>query len=98
MDIYTSINEQIINRPKINSENSVCLKISTFIFSFLLSFIMELCNLIPLTASESMHGTNNIVCNNNEVPINKSPLPNPRNAIPDAIVYPKTNPLKITIK
>ena len=66
LEIYTSIKEDIIRMLKMNIENKVCLKISNFTFSFLLSFIIELQSLIPLTASANMQGINNIVCKKSE--------------------------------
>lgn len=46
---------------KIINENIECFNISIFIFSFLLSSIIELCMFIPLTASANMQGINKMV-------------------------------------
>lgn len=75
-DTYTSIKEETTNIAVITNENSVCLKISIFMFSLALSFIIELCNLIPLTASANMHGMNKIFCSKTEDKRNIRPLPN----------------------
>lgn len=75
LEIYTSINEEQIKRKNIAKENIVCLNISIFIVSLLLSFIIELCNLIPLTASEIIHGINKIFCNNIVESKNSNPFP-----------------------
>ena len=61
LDKYTSINDDKIRIPKISKENKVCLNISNFIFSFLLSSIIELWSFIPLAASANMQGINKIV-------------------------------------
>ena len=76
-DTYTSTNEEKIKINNINKEIIVCLKISNFIFSLLLSFIIELCNFIPLTAKTIMHGINNIFCKRIVEDKNKIPLPSP---------------------
>ena len=76
LEMYTSTNDDISKISKINIENIECLSIPTFIFSFPLSFIIELCNFIPLTASASMAGINIIFCNNIEENKNNIPFPN----------------------
>ena len=73
--MYTSTNDANINTPVISKQNNVCLNISSFMFSLLLSSIIELCNLIPLTDSAKMHGINIIVCNNNADIKNSNPFP-----------------------
>ena len=75
-DTYTSTNEEKIKINNINKEIIVCLKISNFIFSLLLSFIIELCNFIPLTAKTIMHGINNIFCRRTVEIKNRIPFPN----------------------
>lgn len=40
--MYTSTNDEIINVIKMNNVNNECLNISSFIFSLLLSSIIEL--------------------------------------------------------
>lgn len=75
-DTYTSINEANIRTISIIKETIVCLKISNFIFSLLLSFIIELCNFIPLTAKTIMHGINNIFCRRTVEIKNRIPFPN----------------------
>ena len=42
LDTYVSIIDEIISPANMNKENMVCLNISNFIFSFLLSAIIEL--------------------------------------------------------
>ena len=71
----------------------VCLNISNFIFSFLLSFIIDLYNLNPLTPKAKIAGINNIFCNNKATKIKLSPFPKPIIDIHSEIVYPKQNPL-----
>lgn len=74
-EIYTSINEENSNINNITNENRVCLNISNLIFSLLLSFIIELCSLIPLTASAIMQGMNKTFCNRTVEDKNKIPFP-----------------------
>ena len=76
-DTYTSTNEEKIKINSMNKETIVCLKISNFIFSLLLSFIIELWSFIPLTAKTIIHGINNIFCKRIVEDKNKIPLPSP---------------------
>ena len=78
-------------------ENIVCLIISSLIFSFLLSFIIDLYNLNPLTPNANITGIKIRFCNNTEININVNPLEKPIVLIKVAIVYPKQNPLYKTI-
>lgn len=75
LEKYTSMKEESISNSKIKNEINVCLKISNFIFSFLLSCIIELCNFIPLTASVIIQGINKIFCN--KIVENKNIIPFP---------------------
>ena len=75
METYASIIDEIINITSISTESIVCLNISNFIFSLLLSFIIELCKFIPLTASTKIAGMNNIFCKNNDENKNTIPFP-----------------------
>ena len=93
VEINISITDAITNIINIIVENTVCLNISNFMFSFLLSFTMDLYNFMPLTAKARIAGINNIFCNNNVIRIKLSPFPNPIIDIHNEIVYPKQNPL-----
>ena len=97
-DIYTSINEDKIKKNNITNENIVCLIISTFMFSLLLFFIIELCNFIPLTAKLTIQGIKNRFCNISVETKNNIPFQVPQDNIIEEIVYPKQNPLKPIIK
>lgn len=59
--MYTSTIDDRINAKVITREKSVCLNISNLMFSLLLSSIIELCSLIPLTAKANIHGINIIL-------------------------------------
>ena len=98
LDKYTSTNDDTISSPVITNENTVCLTISSFIFSFLLSFIIDPYNFIPLTAIASIHGIIIIFCANKLVMLNNIPFAVPKVVIMQDIVYPKEKPLNITIK
>ena len=78
-------------------ENIVCLIISNLIFSFLLSFTIDLYNLNPLTPKANITGIKIRFCNNTEIDIKIMPLENPIVETKVAIVYPKQNPLYTTI-
>lgn len=67
-------------------------------FSFLLSFMIDLYNLNPLTANPNKHGINIIFCNNIADNINNMFFVVSNDIIIDAIVYPRQNPLKQIIK
>ena len=56
VEINISITDAITNIINIIVENTVCLNISIFTFSFVLSFIIDLYNLIPLTANAKIAG------------------------------------------
>lgn len=58
--IYVSHNPEISKTTAIIIETAECLYISIFIFSFLLSFIIDLYNFIPLTANVKIAGIKNI--------------------------------------
>ena len=88
-----SIKDDTINNISITTENSVCLAISIFIFSFLLSFTIDLYNLNPLTAKAKIAGIKIIFCSNIEISIKLSPFDSPIILINIDIVYPKQNPL-----
>ena len=96
-DTYASKKEAITRKISIITENKVCLIISPLIFSFLLSFNIDLYNLIPLTANANMQGMRIKFCNNIEVIKNMLPFPVPKVAISDETVYPKQNPRYPTI-
>ena len=63
-DIYVSIKDDNIKSISIISEKIVCLTISIFTFSLLLSFIIDLYNFNPLTANANIHGIIKIFCKN----------------------------------
>ena len=88
-----SITDVISSIINIIIENTVCLNISNFMFSFLLSFTIDLYSFIPLTAKARIAGMNNIFCNNNVITIKLRPFPSPIIDIHNEIVYPKQNPL-----
>ena len=67
-------------------EKIVCLVISSLIFSFLLSFKIDLYNFIPLTAKANIAGINNMFCSKTEVNANKIPFPMPNVTIHEEIV------------
>lgn len=58
VETYTSTNADNSSINNINAQKIVCLVISTFIFSLLLSLTIDLYNFIPLTAKISIHGIN----------------------------------------
>lgn len=97
VEINISIIAEIINSINIINEKIVCLKISNFMFSFLLSFIIDLYSLKPLTASARIAGINNIFCINNVTIEKINPLVSPNTNIDVEIVYPRQNPLYSTI-
>lgn len=92
-----STKEDIINSISIIIENTVCLTISIFIFSFPLSFTIDLYSLNPLTAKAKIAGIKIIFCNNIDINTKLNPLGNPIIVINTDIVYPKQNPLYNTI-
>ena len=96
-DMYVSINEEINNKTKTNNEKIVCLKISNLIFSFRLSFIIDLYSFIPLTANAMIQGIKMRFCNNKVDAKNNIPFPVPHIAIAEEMVYPKQKPLNATI-
>ena len=75
----------------------LCFKIDNFIFSFLLSFIIDVYNLILLTPKMIIAGINIIFCKNIVIKTNIKPLILPNTYTHDAIVYPKQNPLNSNI-
>lgn len=62
-------------------------------FSFLLSFIIDLYNFNPLTPNPNKTGTNNRLCKNNDINTNIRPLLIPIILMHADIVKPKQNPL-----
>ena len=89
----TSTTADTIKITKAILDVTVCFTIPIFIFSFLLSFIIDLYSFILLTPKISIAGINNKFCSNKEVNMNDIPLPNPIVAIVAEIVYPRQNPL-----
>lgn len=85
-DTYASKKEAITRKISIITENKVCLIISPLIFSFLLSFNIDLYNLIPLTANANIQGIKIRFCTNIAVTKNRLPFPTPRIAINAEIV------------
>ena len=91
--MYISIKEESINNININKENIVCLIISSFIFSLLLSLIIDLYSLIPLTPNANIIGIKIIFCNSIDTKIKIIPFIVPITLTIVAIVKPKENPL-----
>lgn len=60
VDTYTSTKADTSSINNISAQKIVCLVISIFMFSFLLSLTIDLYNFIPLTAKDNIHGINNI--------------------------------------
>ena len=92
-DIYTSTNEDSIRKHKIVIENIVCLIISIFIFSLLLSFIIALYNFVPLTPIAKIHGIIIKFCSSKVIRENIIPFHVPNAKMIVEIVYPNENPL-----
>lgn len=88
-EIYTSIRDDIKRTPKIKSENIVCLITSIFIFSFLLSCMIDLYNFIPLTAKATVQGIAIKFFKSSVESINIMDLPNAKELIIEAILKPK---------
>ena len=97
IDTVFSIIEEIIKTIIINPEMAVCLIISNFIFSFLLSFIIDLYNFILLTPKVKTAGINNIFCRNIDDKQNNIPFIFPNVIVIAEIVYHKTMPLNSII-
>lgn len=97
VEIKLSTRDDISNNINITIENIVCLIISNLIFSFLLSFTIDLYNLNPLTPNANITGIKIRFCNNIEININIKPFEKPIVLTKIAIVYPKENPLYKTI-
>ena len=78
---------------KMIKENIVCLTISNFMFSFLLSLIIDLYNLNPLTAKANVAGIKIKFCSTKLNNVKSLPFPIPKIDTHTDIVYPKQNPL-----
>lgn len=89
----TSIIEDIQRVSAINPQNAVCLTISIFIFSLLLSFIIDLYSLKPLTLIAIIAGINIMFCKIKLLNIKASPFEVPNTLIHEEIVYPRQKPL-----
>ena len=96
--IYELKIELITRIIRISIEVAECLKTSNFMFSFLLCCIIDLYNLMPLTAKATTHGITIRLLKNIVKKKNKHPLPTPKVQIMEDRLYPKQNPLKQTIK
>lgn len=92
VEIKISIKEAISNSKSITKENMVCLTISNFMFSFRLSFTMDLYSLKPLTAKAKMAGIKIRFCKNMLLKINNNPFDIPIIEMHTDIVYPKQKP------
>ena len=77
VEINISTSEEIINIISITNENMVCLIISSFTFSLLLSFTIDLYNLNLLTAQAKSAGINIIFCKSNDIKVNNIPFESP---------------------
>lgn len=93
-DIYVSTKDAKSNIALTIAQKHVCLKISNFMLSRLLSFIIDLYNLIPLIDKAKIVGISIMFCNNIEEKINMLPFFIPKVAMALAALYPKQNPLK----
>ena len=76
-----SINAAIHNRNNIISENIVCLRISTFMFSLSLFFTIDLYSLNPLTDIAINAGINIIFWSTSDEIIKPIPFGNPKTVI-----------------
>ena len=74
VDINVSITAEILKSIIIKREKIVCLNISSFMLSLLLSFTIDLYNLNPLTAIAIIAGIKIIFCNNKADNVNIKPL------------------------
>lgn len=74
VEIYVSAQDATISRKLNNNENIVCLQISSFMFSFVRSFIIDLYSLIPLTAIAKIAGMNIMFCKSIDEKIKIIPL------------------------
>ena len=93
VEIKISIPDDINNNSNITSEKIVCLSISNFIFSFRLSFIIDLYSLKPLTAKASIAGITKKLWKSRLLNIKINPFDIPKVVIHADIVYPRQNPL-----
>lgn len=73
-DIYTSTKADTSRVASNIQEKIVCLVISNFIVSLLLSFTIALYNFMPLTANANIHGIKIIFCSKIDVVTNKIPF------------------------
>lgn len=73
-EIYTSINADNSIPASNKQEIIVCLVISIFTVSLLLSLTIDLYNFIPLTANANIHGINIMFCNNIDIATNNIPF------------------------
>ena len=85
-DVMCYKDDIIYNYNSIKGENSVCLNISIFIFSFLLSFTIDLYNFIPLTDNANVEGIIIKLCIRRVIIQNKIPFPVPNVKIINEIV------------
>lgn len=95
-DINTSTTDAIQSTIAISPQNIVCLIISIFIFSLLLSFTIDLYSLKPLTLIAIIAGINIMFCKIKLLNIKASPFDVPSTLIHAEIVYPRQKPLYIT--
>ena len=93
VDMNISMTAAIHSIIIIINENTVCLNISTFMLSFLLSFTIDLYSLNPLTASAITAGIINKFCRNIVLNMNAIPFCIPIIFMHIEIVYHRENPL-----
>ena len=79
VDTSISITDDSNNNINIIKENIVCLTISNFMFSFLLSLIIDLYNLNPLTAKANVAGIKIKFCSTKLNNVKSIPFPIPKN-------------------
>ena len=92
-DINTSTIDATQSTIAINPQNIVCLIISIFMFSLLLSFTIDLYSLNPLTLIAIIAGINIMFCKIKLLNIKASPFEVPSTLIQAEIVYPRQKPL-----
>lgn len=94
VDTYVSAKDAINSIILTIAEKQVCLNISSFMLSRLLSFIIDLYNLIPLIAIAKIAGISIMFCISIDENMKIVPLLIPKDAIILEMLYPKQNPLK----
>ena len=97
VEICVSTTADAIKINNTNAENTVCLTISIFIFSFLLSLYIDLYAFNALTPNDIIPGINIMFCIIIAIDVNAIPFATPNTTVILDIVYPKQNPLNAII-